>query len=178
MPSLLSRVSVSLRGHATPNWLTIVLALVTAGASIWAALIQSDNNSPASNPTIEITSPSDLNSAPEADGPITLTGHASDLAPGQTIWPFDRKEGNSEVYAHSGPCPVDTNGDFTCPPFDIGQDLVDDNARFSLYASVVNDEDVRDLVLKEAERSQGVFKPVDVTKPRGFVSTSVQVIRK
>ncbi|WP_091448671.1 hypothetical protein [Geodermatophilus poikilotrophus] len=176
------------RSTQQPNWLFAVVGVggaVLGGVlgAIATAVVSDDSDGPAPveprAPEVEITSYGQNRETPVVEGGmVSLSGQVSDLGPGQTVWPFDRHAGNSDLYAHSGPCPVAENGRWTCAPFGIGEDTDPAGTEFIVFAAVVDDADVPELVATEVERSHGDFLPVDAKgEPRSIVHHSVKVKR-
>jgi hypothetical protein len=127
--------------------------------------------------SIEITNDDDL--TPEITGPVTLKGSVKNLGPGQTVWAFDLPAGSSGVWAHDGPCPVDAEGNWTCPVFDLGDlDGADNGKVFKIFAAVLDDSDIPKQIDLRLERYKDIYNPMNSPVPPGVAADYVETKKK
>ncbi len=154
----------------------VVGALVTAGVTLATSNDKADSGEAGSEPRISISSPADEGSIPEVQGLITVTGQVSDLGPGQTVWVFDRAVDANDLYTHDGPCPVDEEGGWTCPSFELSTDLDGTGGEHRLYVAIVDDSDQRELIAYHGYRARGINQAIQGrTEPPGLAHDYVVV---
>lgn len=124
-------------------------------------------------PELTITTPDTDGGTPQISGEARLEGTARDLGPGQTIWAFDSPIGSSAVYPH-GPCPANDKGEWKCGGFLIGESK-DVGREFILYAAIVDDGDVGDMVSRLQDLAKGSARPYPGSEPPNVTYESVTV---
>ena len=89
--------------------------------------------------------------SPRFASPSALQGHVEHLRAGTSVWTFNEPFGvdgtvpGGVVYAEPGPCPVDSDGNWSCNATYIGAPA-DIGHRFRLYAAVLTDEQAMGVV--------------------------------
>jgi hypothetical protein len=101
--------------------------------------------------------------SPESTNEVKIEGKCRNLGPGQIVWAFDAEVSDLKISAHDGPCPVNANGEFDCPPIFVGDTEKDVNQPFRIYVAVLDDSQVRqqiDLNIKGMKEGEaGGAKP-------------------
>jgi hypothetical protein len=151
----------------------IIVALI----GLAGVILVSDGGASPRPPEITITNKDEL--SPTVSGPVTLKGNVKNLGPGQTVWSFDLPAGSSGVWAHDGPCPVDEEGNWTCPVFDLGDlDGADNGKDFKIFAAVLDDSDIPQQIDMRLDRYKDLYNPMKSPVPPAVAMDSVNTKKK
>ena len=63
-----------------------------------------------------------------------------------------------KISAHDGPCPVNVDGEFTCPPIFVGDTEKDINQPFRLFVALLDDTHIRQQIDMNIERAKGTYR--------------------
>jgi hypothetical protein len=147
--------------------LTVIGGLLGALITAWVTLrADAHSTTSAALPTVSIATPVD----DSLTGPIlTVSGTASNLKGGQTVWVYVQSVSPTETpstrfYLAYGPCPVGQNHIWTCNA-EAGRRIADFGCQYKIWAAITPDTQARVDAQKESLPSGQNYIDYGGTRP-------------